>query len=366
MGPRSSEPARPLSFAGGPSILPLEVLSEVQQAVGEWGCSGHSVLELPFTGHEYAAIQSEAETDLRALLGLPPHYCVLFLQGGAYAQFRLVPLNLLGPNECAAYVETGYWSERAASEARSVCRVVVAAHDRNRVPPPATWRIPEEAAYCHITGNETADGVQFHHFPALDHVELVGDLTADLLTGPVDIERFGLIYASAQKNLGAAGLTVVIVRDDLLDRARPGIPGPLDYARQVASRSRVNTPPVFAVFVAGRMLKWLRRHGGLAQAAARCQRRSERLYAAIEASDLYRCRVSREDRSRISVCFHLADASLESDFLAEAGRRGLHHLKGHPAQGGIRACLYNAMPESGAAALADFMMEFAHIHRACV
>ncbi len=366
MGRRCSEPARPVSFAGGPSILPPEVLAEVQEAVGEWGCSGHSVLELPFTGQGYAAIQEEAETDLRALLGLPPHYRVLFLQGGAYAQFRLVPLNLLGPDACATYVETGYWSARAMSEASSVCRVVVAARALNRVPPPATWRIPDEAAYCHVTGNETADGVQFHRFPALDRVVLVGDLTADLLTGPIDTERFGLIYASAQKNLGAAGLTVVILREDLLGRGRAGIPAPLDYARQAASGSRVNTPPVFAVFVAGRMLKWLRRGGGLVQAAARGRRRSERLYTAIEASDLYRCDVEREDRSRISVCFHLANASLEAAFLAEAQRRGLYHLKGHPAQGGIRACLYNAMPESGVVALADFMAEFAHTHRACV
>ncbi len=366
MGQRCSEPARPISFAGGPSILPPEVLAEVQEAVGEWGGSGQSVLELPFTGPAYAAIQEEAEADLRALLGLPTQYRVLFLQGGAYAQFRLVPLNLLGPDGCAAHVETGYWSARAIAEASSVCRVAVAARALNRVPPPASWRIPEEAAYCHVTGNETADGVQFHHFPALDRVPLVGDLTADLLTGPVDIERFGLVYASAQKNLGAAGVTIVIVREDLLGRARASIPAPLDYARQAASRGRVNTPPVFAVFVASRMLKWLRRQGGLAEAAARCRRRSETLYAAIEASDLYRCDVDRADRSRISVCFHLADASRESAFLAEAQRRGLHHLKGHPARGGIRACLYNAMPESGVVALADFMAEFAHTHRACV
>ncbi len=364
MGQLCSERARPISFAGGPSILPPEVLAEVQEAVGELGCSGQSVLELPFTGPGYAAIQDEAETDLRALLGVPPQYRVLFLQGGAYAQFRLVPINLLGPGECAAYVETGYWSARAITEAASVCRVVVAARALNRVPPPATWRIPDEAGYCHVTGNETADGVQLHHVPALERVALVGDLTADLLTGPIDIARFGLIYASAQKNLGAAGLTIVILREDLLGRGRAGIPGPLDYARQAANASRVNTPPVFAVFVAGRMLKWLRRQGGLTQAAARCRRRSETLYAAIEASNFYRCDVEPDDRSRISVCFHLADAGLEPDFLAEAQRRGLHHLRGHPARGGIRACLYNAMPESGAAALADFMAEFAHTHRA--
>jgi phosphoserine aminotransferase len=353
-----------VSFAGGPAILPPEVLHEVQEAVGDWRGSGLSVLEVPFGSSEYATIQQEMEGDLRALLVLPPNYRVLLLQGGAFAQFRLVPLNLLGSSDCAAYVETGYWSARAMAEAGNVCRVAVAARARHAVPPVGTWCIPREAVYCHITGNETADGVQFHEFPVLDEIPVVADLTADLLTGPIDIRRFGLIYASAQKNLGAAGLTIVIVREDLLAGGRPEIPAPLNYARQAGANNRVNTPPIFAVFVAGRMLKWLRRQGGLAQAAARCRRRSEMLYRAIEESDFYTCPVRGADRSRVSICFHLPDPALESTFLAQARQRGLLHLNGHSAIGGLRACLYNAMPEAGVAALVAFMTEFASAVRA--
>lgn len=366
MAPRCSEACRVISFAGGPSVLPPEVLNEVGQAIGEWGGTGQSVLELPFGGDEYSTIHGEFEADLRTLLALPQEYRVLVLQGGAFAQFRLVPLNLLRPSDRAAYVETGYWSARAAAEAGHVCHVAVAAHERHAIPPAETWRIPRGAVYCHVTGNETADGVQIHEFPAMGNVPLVADLTADLLTGPIEIRHFGLIYASAQKNLGAAGLTIVIIREDLLGRGRAEVPAPLDYALQARTGSRVNTPPIFAVYVAGRMLKWLRSQGGLAGAAARCQRRSEMLYRVIDERDLYSCPVHRPDRSHVSVCFHLPNAALETAFLAEARHRGLLHLEGHPASGGIRACLYNAMPEADVAVLADFMTEFADTNaRAC-
>lgn len=363
MVPRCSEPAGRVSFAGAASALPADVLAEVREAVADRRGSGTSVLELPFVGADFVAIQRDAEATLRALLAIPPQYHVLFLQGGATAQFRLVPLNLLGSRDCAAYVEAGHWSARAVTEAGRVCRVAIAACTRNEIPPVDTWRIPPGAAYCHITGNETADGVQFHDMPSLAGVPLVADLTADLLTGPLDVERFGLIYASAQKNLGIAGLTVVIVREDLLGAARAEVPAPFDYARQVAAESRINTPPVFAVFLAGRVLQWLKRHGGLAAAAERCWRRSESVYAAIDASDFYRCPVRPADRSRISIRFRLPSATLEAAFLSEAERRGLLHLQGHPSVGGIRACLYNAMSQTGADALTAFMAEFANAHR---
>lgn len=339
-------------------MLPAEVLAELREAIG--AIPGRSILEIPFVGDDYLALQAEAEADLRALLAIPPGYRVLFLQGGALAQFRLLPLNLLGAADCAAYVETGHWSARAIAEAGEVCRVVLAARGRNRVPPAETWRIPPEAAYCHVTGNETADGVQFHHFPTLAAVPLVADLTADLLTAPLDVGRFGAIYASAQKNLGIAGLTVVILREDLLARGRGGIPAPFDYRRQAAASSRVNTPPVFALFVAGRMLAWLRREGGLAGAAARRRERSALIYAVIDRDGFYRSEVAREDRSEISLCFHLTDAALEPVFLAEAERQGFRHLRGHPARGGIRACFYNAMPLGAVGAFAGFMAAFAH------
>lgn len=358
-----SERTGRFSFAGAASGLPAEVLADVRQAVSGWHGSGMSVLELPFAGTDFLAIQRDAEATLRALLAIPPDYHVLFLQGGVTAQFRLVPLNLLGARDCAAYVETGHWSARAVAEAGRVCRVAIAARTRNRIPPADTWRIPPGAAYCHITGNETADGVQFHHVPSSAGVPLIADLTADLLTGPLDIGRFGLIYASAQKNLGIAGLTVVIARADLLGVARAEVPAPFNYARQVATESRINTPPVFAVFVAGRMLKWLQHHGGLAAAAERCRRRSESVYAVIDAGDFYRCHVRPADRSHVSISFHLPSAALEAAFLIEAERQGLLHLQGHPSVGGIRACLYNAMPTAGADALAAFMAEFVDAHR---
>ena len=363
MAQRCSERAGWLSFSGAASVLPAEVLAEVRQAIGMWQGSGTSVLELPFAGADFIAIQREAEATLREMLAVPAHYHVLFLQGGATAQFRLVPLNLLGARDCAAYVETGHWSGRAIAEAAQVCRPAIAARARNRIPPADTWRIPPGAAYCHITGNETADGVQFHHIPSWADVPLVADLTADLLTGPLDVERFGLIYASAQKNLGIPGLTVVIVRADLLGTARAEVPAPFDYARQVAAQSRINTPPVFPIFVADRVLQWLKRHGGLVAAAVRCQRRSESVYAAIDASDFYRCPARPTDRSRISICFRLPSTTLEAAFLKAAEQQGLLHLQGHPSVGGIRACLYNAMPEAGADRLAAFMAEFADAHR---
>ena len=358
MARRCSEHRTVISFASGPAVLPPEVLSEVQEAVGAWDGSGQSVLELPFGGPDYATIQSEFEAEARALLSLPPTYKILLLQGGAFAQFRLVPLNLLRSTDRAAYVETGYWSARAIAEAREVCRVAVVAQADAAIPPVATWQLPRDTVYCHVTGNETADGVQMHRFPALGEVPLVADLTADLFTGPIDIQPFGVIYASAQKNLGAPGLTVVIVREDLLGRVRAEVPAPFDYTRQASTGSRVNTPPIFSVFVASRMLKWLGRQGGLTAAAARCERRSRMLYHVIDASQLYTCPVRAADRSRISVCFHLPDAAQDAAFLAEAQRRGLWHLAGHPTRGGIRACLYNAMPESSVALLADFMHDF--------
>ncbi len=365
MGQRCSDAAAVISFASGPGVLPPEVLDEVREAVGGWHGHARSILELPFGGAEYTAIQDEFEEDARALLSLPDDYRILLMQGGAFAQFRLVPLNLLRPGERAAYIDTGLWAARAITEAGEVCDVAVAARGCGEIPAVQSWRLPDDAVYCHVTGNETADGIQFHAFPDLGDVPLVADLTADLFTHPLEFRRFGLVYASAQKNLGATGLTVVIVRADLLGRTRAEVPAPLDYTRQAGARSRVNTPPIFSVFVAGRMLKWLRRQGGLRLAAARCRQRSAMLYRAIDDSRLYSCSARPADRSHVSVCFHLPDAARDALFLAEARRRGLVHLEGHPARGGIRACLFNAMPEEGVAALADFMGEFAVTGAAC-
>lgn len=347
------------NFASGPSTLPPEVVAALARDVADWQESGMSALELPFTGPTFAGILAEAERDLRTLLALPANYKVLFLQGGASAQFALLPMNLLRPLDTADYVASGHWSRRAIEEASSVCRLrVIASGSPSHLPPPATWDRSPGAAYCHFTSNETADGLQFHEFPEAGGTPLVADMTADFLTRPIPVERFGLIYASGQKNLGAAGLTIIVMRDDLLAGARRGTPGPFDYARQAEAKSKVNTPPTFAVLAAGRMLRWLLDGGGLAAAAARSNARSAKLYAAIDADDFYRCPASPAFRSVINICFRLPTQALEASFLEEAQANGLLNLAGHRNVGGIRASLYNAVPDAAVDALAAFMSDF--------
>lgn len=347
------------SFASGPTTLPPEVQEGLAHDVMAWRSSGQSVLALPFTGPEFTEILDEAERDLRALLHIPSGYRVLFLQGGAFAHFALVALNLGGQHQHADYVETGLWSRRAVGEARPWIDVRLAARgDGASLPPPETWQLSPHAAYCHYTSNETADGLQYHAVPDTGSVPLVGDMSADLMTRPIPVERFGLIYASAQKNFGAAGLTLVIVRDDLLGRARPGTPAPFDYTRQAKERSRVNTPATFAIWVASRMLRWLLDAGGLESAEERSRRKSARLYAAIADGGFYNAPAAERDRSLVSVRFHLPTRELEGMFLDEATERNLLYLGGHPSVGGIRANLYNGVPESAVDALVAFMGDF--------
>ena len=348
------------SFASAASKLPADVLAALTADVAEYRGSGLSALELPFTGKAFADIAARAGHDLKVLLDLPDGYHVLFLQGGASAQFALLPLNLLGRASHCDYVQSGHWSRRAIAAAETCCDVrVVASGDKSALPDPASWDRSPDAAYCHYTTNETADGLQFHAWPEASDVPLVSDMTADFLTRPIPVARFGLVYASAQKNLGAAGLTIVIVREDLLGRARRETPAPFDYGRQAEARSRVNTPPTFAVLVASRMLAWLRQQGGLAAAQQRSQAKSAKLYAAIDDdSGFYRCPASPPCRSLINVCFRLPDPALDLMFVEEAEAQGLCHLRGHPDVGGIRASLYNAVPETAVDALAGFMSDF--------
>jgi len=339
-------------------MLPPEVLQQARDALMDWRGTGLSVLELPFSGAEFTAILDDAERCLRELLDIPPDYRVLFLQGGASAHFTFVPMNLLGENDQADYVVNGVWSRRALAEAEKLCHTRIVAQGGVAIPPRRDWVLNANAAYCHITTNETADGLQFHWLPELDGVPLVADMSADLLTRPLDVGRFGLIYASAQKNLGIAGLTVVILRPDVLRTPRLGMSAVFDYGRQAAGRSKVNTPPTFAIFMAGLMLAWMREQGGLAILAERNCRKAEALYAAIDASGLFSCPVSPGSRSVTNVCFHLPTPELEADFLAAAERRGLLNLKGHPAVGGVRANLYNALPPEAVTALIDVMEDF--------
>lgn len=353
------------SFAAGPARLPGEVLEQIQAELPNWANSGFSVLEQPFTSPAFQQLMHDTEQDLRALLAIPSHYRVLFLQGGASAQFALLPLNLLQPGQSADYVESGHWARKAIAEARRHAPVRVIAtgaqHGFSALPAVETWQLDPNAGYCHLTSNETGDGLQWQDFPALS-VPLVADMTSDFLTRPVPVERFGVIYASAQKNLGVAGLCLLIVRDDLLRAPPPGLPGVFSYALQAEQQSRLNTPPTFALYVASLMLRWIDRQGGLAAMAAATREKSRRLYTCIDRSDLYRCAQSVEDRSTVNVCFQLRDPRLLESFLAEAARCGLHHLAGHAAIGGVRASLYNAMPLEGVSRLTAFMTHFERIH----
>ncbi|MCC7252044.1 3-phosphoserine/phosphohydroxythreonine transaminase [Hyphomicrobium sp.] len=347
-----------LSFASACSKIPDDVLVTLRADVAEWQGSGLSALELPFTGKAFADIKALAEHDLRALLDLPDGYHILFLQGGASAQFAFLPMNLLGNASHCDYVDSGHWSRRAIAAAQPYGDVrVIAAGDGHTLPDPEEWDRSPDAAYCHYTTNETADGLQFQTFPEAVDVPLVADMTADFLTRSIPVERFDLIYASAQKNLGAAGLTLVIVHQSLLGRARRGTPAPFDYRRQADAKSRVNTPPTFAVLVASRMLAWLRTQGGLAAAQARNEAKSAKIYAEIDGS-FYRCPASPSCRSSINACFHLPDPALDLMFVEEAQVQGLYHLRGHPDVGGVRASLYNAVSETAVDTLASFMSDF--------
>jgi phosphoserine aminotransferase len=288
---------------------------------------------------------------------------VLFMHGGASAQFSMIPLNLLGADDVADYVETGHWARRARGEASRYGTIHTVASNQTmsppRLPPIEKWHFNPSARYCHITANETADGLEFNGAPPSGGAPLIADMTSNLLSRPIDVSAYGMIYAGAQKNIGPAGLTIVIIRDDLLGDARPETPSVFNYARQIEANGRINTPLTYAVYLAGLVLDWLDEEGGLLAAADRNRRKSEKLYAAIDDSEFYQCVVTPSDRSRMNVCFGLADHDLEERFLSHAEASGLLNLKGHAASGALRASLYNAMPESGVDALIDFMEEFA-------
>ncbi|WP_324730523.1 3-phosphoserine/phosphohydroxythreonine transaminase [Pseudomonas paeninsulae] len=353
------------NFAAGPAMLPSAVLAQIREELPDWQASGLSVLEQPFTGSPFKGLMHQAEQGLRELLGIPPNYRVLFMHGGATCQFGLLPLNLLAPGQSADYLESGYWATKAIAEARRHAPLNIVAsgagHGFRATPPLEQWRLDPQAGYCHITSNETANGLQLQHFPELS-VPLVADMSSDFLTRPLPIERFGLIYASAQKNLGVAGLCLLIVRDDLLKAPRAGLPSPFSYALQAEQQSRLCTPPTFALYCAALMLRWTGQQGGLKAMARASLHKSRLLYQHIDASDLYHCRQRPADRSAINACFHLHDERLLPVFLREAELAGLLNLQGHAAVGGVRASLYNAMPLAGVEHLLAFMGDFERRH----
>jgi phosphoserine aminotransferase len=353
---------RVFNFAAGPAALPVEVLEQVRAELTDWQGTGASVMEVSHRGKPFMAVAQEAETLLRELLAVPPSYRVLFLQGGARGQFAAVPMNLAAADSTLDYLNTGIWSKLAIGEAQRFAQVNVAADEAashyTSVPAPQALRLTPAAAYVHYTPNETIGGVEFPYVPASGAVPLVADMSSTILSRPIEVGRFGLIYAGAQKNLGPAGLTLVIVRAELLGRARPGTPAVWDYKAMAEEGSMLNTPPTFAWYVAGLVLRWLKAQGGLTVIGARNQAKAQLLYEAIDASGFYANPVERSCRSWMNVPFTLRDPALEKDFLSEARAARLVALEGHRSVGGMRASLYNAMPLAGVQALVAFMREF--------
>jgi phosphoserine aminotransferase len=343
-------------------MLPLEVLQQIREELTDWRGSGMSVMEVSHRSKAFVGVAQELESLLRELAGIPSHYKVLFLQSGASGQFAAVPLNLARAYSVVDYVNTGVWSSKAIAEARNYCKVNIAADSiasrYTTVPAEHDLRSTPLAAYAHYTPNETIGGVELPFVPNTDSVPLVADMSSTILSRPLDVTKFGLIYAGAQKNLGLAGLCVVIVREDLIGRARPGTPAVLDYKAMAEDASMLNTPPTFVWYVATLVLKWIKSQGGLSPMAEHNHAKAEALYQAIDGTGFYSNPVAKNCRSWMNVPFTLAIPDLDRDFLSEAQTSHLTNLEGHRSVGGMRASLYNAMPLAGVRALIDFMHEF--------
>ncbi|HLU61121.1 MAG TPA: 3-phosphoserine/phosphohydroxythreonine transaminase [Gammaproteobacteria bacterium] len=354
------------NFSAGPAALPREVMQRAREEFLDVNGTGLAALEMSHRSKSFIAIAEQAEADLRELMNIPANYKVLFLQGGATMQFGMIPLNLLQGKNKADYFLTGHWSARAVDDARRLCEVNLAvdASDNGftRLPPSGEWRLDGDAAYVHYTPNETIHGLEFHEIPETGGVPLVADMSSNILSRPVDVTRFGLIYAGAQKNIGPSGLTVVIVREDLLKGIPAGYPSMLDYALHAQAGSMYNTPPTLAWYLAGLVFDWLKRQGGVAAIEQVNIRKAAKLYEYIDGSGFYSNPVEKPYRSRMNVPFRIADESLHAKFVQEAEAAGLRNLEGHRAVGGMRASIYNAMPEEGVDALIEFMREFARRH----
>ena len=354
--------ARIFNFGAGPATMPVEVLEKAKWELVNWRDAGMSVMEMSHRGEEFVGIAAEAEADLRTLLAIPNNYKVLFLQGGATMHFSAVPMNLLRGGKKADYLNTGEWAKKAMAEAKKFCEVnvIASAEDKNftYVPKQSTWKRSADASYLHICTNETIGGVEFHWTPDVGDTPLVADMSSHILSKPFDVTRYGLIYAGAQKNIGPAGLVVVIAREDLLGQALAGTPNVLDYKLMADADSMINTPPTFSVYLAGLTFKWLLERGGLAGIEKVNIAKAKRLYDYLDSQDFYANPVAKQDRSRMNVPFRLRSDALDAKFLQEAEARGLSQLKGHRSVGGMRASIYNAMPRDGVEALVEFLEEF--------
>ena len=358
--------ARVFNFSAGPATLPEPVLRQAAEELLDWQGCGMSVMEMSHRGKEFSGIRDRAEEDLRTLLGAGDDYAVLFLQGGATLQFAMVPINLMAAGGSADYVNTGSWSQKAIKEASRYgdIRVVASSEETNfnRIPTQAELDLDHSAAYLHITDNNTIFGTEYAYVPRSGDVPLVSDMSSNILSRPLELSRYGLIYAGAQKNIGPSGLTVVIARRDLLGKMRAGAPSLFDYAAHDAAQSCLNTPPTYGIYVAGLVFRHLLDLGGLTAVAANNRRKADKLYAALDSSRFYSCPTETGSRSLMNVPFTLADSELDGAFLSAAAERGLVGLKGHRSVGGMRASLYNAMPEAGVDALTKLMAEFERLH----
>lgn len=359
--------SRIFNFSAGPAMIPTAVIQQAEQEFLDWNGSGMNVMEMSHRGKEFTSIANKADADLREVMAIPENYKVLFLQGGASGQFSSIPMNLLRGRTTADYFNTGQWSKKAIQEAKRYCDVnVVASSEENNfstVPSKSAWKLNPNAAYVHYTANETIGGVEFDDIPDTGDVPLVVDLSSTILSRPIDVSRFGLIYAGAQKNIGPAGLTLVIVRDDLIGNAIPSTPITLDYKIQADNDSMYNTPPTYALYIAGLVFQWLKKLGGLKAMGEINQRKAEKLYSAIDNSGFYQNPVEKQYRSWMNIPFTLNNADLDAAFLAGAKTAGLLTLKGHRSVGGMRASIYNAMPEEGVDALISYMQKFAKQNR---
>ena len=355
--------SRIYNFSAGPATLPLAVLEQAQQEMTDWHGAGMSVMEMSHRGKEFISIAEKAEADLREVMAIPEHYKVLFLQGGASSQFAMVPLNLMGSVRKADYFDTGAWSAKAIKEAARYGHVNIVASSKEQsystVPDRELWELNENAAYVHYTPNETIGGLAFDAEPDTGDVPLVADMSSTILSSPIEIDKYGIIYAGAQKNIGPAGLTIVIVREDLVGIAGPNTPAMMDYGIHAKAESMYNTPPTYAWYIAGLVFDWLLKNGGLSAMAEINERKAGALYDCIDNSGgFYSNPVDKQYRSLMNVPFVMADSSLDADFLAGAAEAGLVQLKGHRSVGGMRASIYNAMPEDGVNALISFMQAF--------
>jgi phosphoserine aminotransferase len=357
---------RIFNFSAGPAALPEPVLRQAAEEMLDWRGSGMSVMEMSHRGREFISIAEEAEARLRALLAVPKNYKVLFMQGGAIAENAIVPMNLLRGKAGIDFIDTGEWSRKSIKEAKKYARVNVAASAEasgyTTIPPRASWKLDPDAAYVHICGNETIGGVQYHFTPDVGAVPLVSDMSSEILSRPVDVSRYGLIYAGAQKNIGPAGLTIVIVREDLIGQPHPMLPSAFDYKTVADNDSMYNTPPTYAIYIAGLVFRWIEALGGLKAMEAHNRAKAAALYDYLDTTRFYSAPVDKGCRSWMNVPFKLADEKLDAQFLKGAEAAGMAQLKGHRSVGGMRASIYNAMPLSGVQALVAYMKDFEKRH----